>query len=70
MSSERVTPPGLERLAWGIRELARASSVSERFLWKAIAEKRLSPLRVAGRTLVADEEARRFLGLNEVQKAS
>jgi hypothetical protein len=66
--SENVALPGWERLAWGVRELARSASVSERFIWKAIADKRLVPLRVEGRTLISDAEARRFLGLT--QKAS
>jgi len=55
--------PSSERLAWGVRELARACSVSERFLWKAIADERLPVSRVGGRTLVSDEQARKFLGL-------
>jgi hypothetical protein len=59
------TLPTSERLAWGVRELARAASMSERFLWKAIADGRLVALRVAGRTLVADLEARKFLGLTQ-----
>jgi hypothetical protein len=50
-------------LARGVRQSAQVSGVRERFLWKAIAEKRLVPLRVSGRVLIADKELRKFLGI-------
>ncbi len=65
MSTGSVALPGLERLTWGVRELARAAGLSERFLWKAIADRRLLASRVGGRTLVSDLEARKFLGLSK-----
>lgn len=58
MTTENGTLP--EQMTWSVRRLARANDVSERFVWKKIADGDLGAIRVGRRTLVPHTEARRF----------
>lgn len=50
-----------------VEQTASRTGLSERSIWKAIAEGRLSVVRVAGRVLIPEESLRVFLGLQERQ---
>lgn len=55
---------GNGKLAWGLREAAEACSVSVPYLRKLIDDKKIRPLRVGKRVLIADSELKRWLGLD------
>jgi hypothetical protein len=54
----------IERLAWSVPEAAIRTGLSVRKLWTDIKQGLLHPQRIGGRTLVSEEELRRYLGLS------
>jgi excisionase family DNA binding protein len=58
-SDETVTNP----LTTTVKDAARRTGLSERTIWQAITDRKLSTIRVGTRVLIFEESLRAFLGL-------
>jgi excisionase family DNA binding protein len=57
----RPRDPLPDPLAYGVKDAARAMSVSEGTVWTWIRERKVSAVRLGGRTVIAREELLRLL---------
>jgi excisionase family DNA binding protein len=60
MSNKTVT----QTLTCTVKEAATRTGLSERTIWQAITDRKLSVVRVGTRVLIHEESLRSFLGLN------
>ena len=63
MSSKTVT----RQLTCTVKEAASRTGLSERTIWQAITDRKLSVIRVGTRVLIPEESLRSFLGLKKGQ---
>lgn len=61
-NDNKVRAPAPDPLAYGVKDAAVAMSVSEWTVWAWIREKKITPTRLGGRTVIARSELLRLLG--------
>jgi excisionase family DNA binding protein len=64
MSIKTITP-GENVLTNTVRQAAVRIGLSERSIWSAISQRRLSSVRIGTRVLIPEDALRSFLGLRE-----
>ena len=60
--SQAPRPPLPDPLAYGVKDAAVALSVSESTVWAWIREKKITAIKLGGRTVIARTELLRLLG--------
>lgn len=60
-NDDRPRPPMPDPLAYGVKDAARAMSVSEWTVWAWIRESKITAVKLGGRTVIARSELLRLL---------